>query len=156
MMRADDAAVNEVLGFILSFALSAIFLMLAMSSFWQARNNSDSVITATELRSIADRVAAGIVEAGLVGQEWPNATMNITIQIPQALNGHDYYVNATRSLVYVNATDGFASASASTFKLDAVSGFAVGGKAYSGNEHVTVTYSLQDNGVRRDINIHGE
>ena len=154
--KRDDSAVSEVLGFILSFALSAIFLMLAMSSFWTARNNSDGVITGSELRAIADRIAGAVVEAGLVGQEWPNSTMNVTVQIPQTLNGHDYYVEGRLWGIYVNATDGFATASATTFKLDALQNFAVSGRAYSINEHVTVTYSLQDAGATKNIHLHGE
>lgn len=152
LLRRDDGAVSEVLGFVLSFALSAIFLMLAMTSFWTAKNNSDAVITASELKTIADRVAAAVVEAGLVGAEYPNATMNITVPLPQQLNGHDYYVQARAWGVYVNATDGSLSSNATTFKLDAISEFQVSGLAYSSNEYVIVTYSYQP--PKRDIQIH--
>lgn len=151
----NDSGVSEVIGFILAFALSAVFLMISMSSFWAARSNSDAVLTASELRAIADKVASGIVQAGLLGQEWKNATMNVTVPIPQTLNGHDYYVQARPWGVYVNTTDGFATSNATTFKLDAVLDFDVGGLVYSSNEHVTITYSLQPVN-RRDIHIHGE
>lgn len=147
---------SEVLGFILSFALSAVFLMIALNSFYAAKGNTEAVVTAVELRAIADRVAARVVEAGLIGQEFPNATYNVTLPIPVELNGLPYYVNATATAIYVNATNGELSASASTLRLDAVTGFAVFGRAESSNGHVTVTYSLQNAGATRSIRIHGE
>lgn len=141
MRRSDDRAVNEVLGFVLSFALSAIFLMIAMSSFWTAKSNSESVLTGTEMKAVADRVASAIVDAGLIGQEFPNSTFNQTVAVPQLLNDHDYYVQATNATVYVNSTDGSFHAVASTFKLDAVAGIWVGGTSYSSNQNVHIEYT---------------
>lgn len=152
----DDRGVSEVLGFILSFALSAVFLMIALTSFYAAKSNTEAVVSAVELRAIADRVSARVVEAGLIGQEFPNATYNVTIPIPTDLSGVPYYVNATASAIYVNASTGELSAHASTLRLDAVTGFVVSGRAESSNGRVTITYSLQDAGAIRNIRIHGE
>ena len=155
----DDRGFTEVLGFILSFALSAVFLMIAMSSFYTARSNTDSVLAASELKSIADRVASRIVEAGLVGQEFPNATINLTVVIPQDINGHPYQVVAKATGVWVNATDAPYSGMATVFKVDAVSGVAVSGTTYSSLQHLIVTYSLQNPTAAtptRDIHIHGD
>lgn len=156
MRRSNDEGVSEVLGFILSFALSAVFLMIALNSFYAAKGNTEAVVNAVELRAIADRVSARVVEAALIGQEFPNATYNVTIAVPTDLNGLPYYVEATASTIYVNASGGQLSASASTLRLDAVTGFAVSGRAESSNGHVTVTYSLQNAGAIRSIRIHGE
>lgn len=150
----DDGAITEVVGFVLSFALSAMFLLIAMNSFWVAKDNTDSVVTAVELKTIANRVAAKIVEAGLSAQEFPNATLNITVPLPQELNGHIYYVEATPSMVIVKSTDGALSASATTFKLDAVPDITVSGTVHSSGEILVVSYSLQDG--KPDIRIHGE
>lgn len=155
----DDRGITEVLGFILSFALSAIFLMIAMSSFYAARNNTDGVVAASELRSVADRVATRIVEAGLVGQEFPNATANLTLQIPQSINGHPYQVVAKNTGIWVNTTDADYSGAASVFKIDAVAGVLVHGTVYSSNERLIVSYSLQDIDdpvPTLDIFIHGD
>lgn len=156
--RRDDRAVSEVLGFVLSFALSAVFLMIALTSFYAAKNNTDSVVVAVELRSIADRVAGGVIEAGLMGQEFPNATFNLTLAIPFDLQGAPYYVNATKSQIYVNASSGEVSASASTLKLDAVTGFEVSGRVESSAERVIITYSLLPSGSSniKNIRIHGD
>lgn len=150
----DDTAVSEVVGFILSFALSAIFLLIAMNSFWVAKENTDGVVTAVELKTIANRVAARIVEAGLAAQEFPNATLSVALPLPQELNGHGYYVVATPGVVYVNSTDGTLSATATTFKLDAVPDVRVSGTVHSANERLVVAYSWLNG--KRDIRIHGD
>lgn len=152
--RRDDGAITEVVGFILSFALSAVFLIIAMNSFWVAKDNTDGVVTAVEMKTIANRVAGKIVEAGLAAQEFPNATLEITVPLPQELNGHIYYVEATPSMVLVKSTDGTLSASATTFKLDAVPDITVSGTAHSSGELLVVSYSLKDG--KPDIRIHGE
>jgi hypothetical protein len=139
----DDEGVSEVIGYILSFALSAVFLMIALSSFWTARNNTDGVLAGSELKAIADRVAGRIVEAGLVGQEFQNATFNATVPLPKEINGHPFMVVATNATIYVNATDADFKATATTFNLQSLSGFYVWGTAYSSNERLLITYSLQ-------------
>ena len=152
----DEGGVSEVVGFILSFAISAVFLMISLNTFFLARANSDDVVTAAELKTIADRVAARIVEAGFVGQEFPNATLNITINLPQDLNGHPFIVEARSHAIYANTTDLPLSAQATTFNLDAVQGVVVSGTVYSSNERLVITYSLQDAGSTRSIHIHEE
>lgn len=153
---SDDRAVSEVIGFVLSFALSAVFLMISLNTFFVAKNNSDDVVTGAELKTIADRVASRIVEAGLIGQEFPNSTLNLTLNIPSSLNSHSYYIEARTHGVYANVTDGALSASSTTFSLESVAGFEVTGLVYSGAERVIVTYSLQDGGSRKSIHIHSE
>ena len=161
MFRRDDGAVSEVIGFVLSFALSAVFLLIALSSFWMAKDNTDSVVTAVELKTIANRVSARIVEASLVAQEFPNATLNLTVPLPQDLNGHPYFVKATAAEVVVYSADGTLSANATTFKLDAVPNVRVEGLVASSGEFLVVSYSLQpdpqnSNVFLRHIRIHGE
>lgn len=151
----DDRGVNEVLGFILTFALSAIFLMMALTSFYTARNNSEDVITGVEMKSVADRVATAIVDAGIVGQEFPNATLDLVVEVPTDLNGRPYAIEATSTNVYGNTTDGMVSARATTFRLDAVTNVQVSGLVQSLHGRVIVTYSLLPGNVR-DIQIHGE
>lgn len=154
-LTRDDSGVSEVIGFVLSFALSAMFLMISLNTFFLAKNNSDDVVTAAELKTIADRVAARIVEAGLIGGEFPNATLNVTINIPQSLNGHPYYVEARPYGVFANTTDLPLSATATTFKLDAVVGFTVDGTVYSGGERLVIEYSDRPD-IGQRIRIHGE
>lgn len=149
-MRARDEAVTEVIGYVLSFAISAIFLLIALNVFYQARANTEEVLTGVELKSIADKVASHIVAAGLVGQEFPNATLQERFDIPKDLNGRGYNVTGTSTEVKVATVDGGLSATATTLKLDA-SGITVSGTVYSSQERITVTYRL--NGAARQITI---
>jgi hypothetical protein len=143
VFRRDDQAVTEVVGYILTFALSAIILLISVQSFTVARQNSDGVVTAVELKAIASRVATRVIEAGLVSQEFPNSTFTMVINIPQELNGHEYTVVVDSEKVTVTALDGTAVAEATTLRLDAISGLQVSGATvYSSNERVTIEYSL--------------
>ncbi|GEM_PF-4360568 len=151
----DDSGTSEVIGFILSFALSSIFLLIALSTYHQASDNTDGVVTGVELKAVADRIATRVVDAGLIGQEFPNASLNITMDLPQTANGHSYLVTANASTISVAATDGTVSASSTTFKLDAVSGVTVSGSVYSTQERIVITYSLQNGGSTKQIVIHG-
>ncbi|MEA3202142.1 MAG: hypothetical protein QOE90_3570 [Thermoplasmata archaeon] len=153
--RRDDRAVSEVIGFILSFALSSVFLLIALGTYYQASGNTDNVITGVELKGVADRVATRIVDAGLIAQEFPNASLNITMDLPQTANGHSYLVTATATAVWVNATDGVAQSNSTTFKLDQVSGISISGSVYSTQERIVVGYSLQSAGTSKQIVIHG-
>lgn len=153
--RNDDAAVTEVIGYVLSFALSAIFLLLALNVFWAARDNTATVTTAVELKTIADRVASRVIEMGAVSQEFPNSTMNITIKVPQTLNGQTYTVTATGAEVTAATRDGLLSADATNFKVDALPGVVVTGSVDSSNERIVVQYDLLSTGVKQ-IRIRGE
>lgn len=155
MRRMDDEATSEVVGYILSFALSSIFLLIALTTYYQASGNTDSVVTAVELKAIADRVATRVVDAGLVAQEFPNASLNISMDLPQTVNGHSYLVTASPTTITVKATDGSVTASSSTFKLEAVGGISVSGSVYSTQERIIIGYSLQNGGATKQIVIHG-
>lgn len=138
--RRDDRGVNEVVGYILTFALSAIILLISVQSFTVARQNSDSVVTAVELKAIANRVAARVVEAAQLSEEFPNATYSVTLNIPQDLNGHPYYVELDENRVLAVTDGGEAAAEATLFNINETS-ITVSGKVHSSNERIIVTFS---------------
>lgn len=138
--RSDDRGVNEIVGYILTFALSAIILLISVQSFTVARQNSDSVITAVELKAIANRVATRVVEAAQLSQEFPNATYSVTINVPQDLNGHPYYVQLDGNRVYAVTSNGDAAAEATLFNLPAT-GLSVTGTVQSSAERIIITYA---------------
>lgn len=154
MLRRDDGAVTEVIGYVLSFALSAIFLLIALNLFYGAKGNTEQVVDGVELRSIADRVATRIVEAGLVSQEFENATLNYTINIPQSLNGRPYWVRAGSDQITAGTVDGTLTATSTTFKLEVISGMTVSGTVQSSSERVIVTY--RQVAGNPTITIHGD
>ena len=137
-----DGAVTEVIGYVLSFALSAIFLLIALSVFDAARANTEAVVTGVELKTIADRVASRIVELGLVSQEFPDAQMDVTLTIPQSLNGRLYTIDAAADVVTVTTDDGELSATATTFRTEEIELISVDGEVGSSNELVRITYQM--------------
>lgn len=139
LIRNEDG-VTEVVGYILTFALSAIILLISVQSFTVARQNSEAVITVVEMRNIANRIATRVVEAGLAGQEFPNATFEVVVNIPKEFNGREYSIQLMPEQVLVVSTDGLTTVSASTFRLDAIYQN-VGGTVYSQSERVIVSYS---------------
>lgn len=145
--RRNDEGVTEIIGYVLSFALSAVFLLIALNVFYAARGNTDDVVTGVELKSIADRIAARVVEAGLVSQEFPNATMNTTLNIPQALNDRPYSVWVVGGVIAVGTDDGELNATATTFKLESLPGLTVSGYARSSNERIIISYLGEANQI---------
>lgn len=152
--RDDDDAVTEVIGYVLSFALSAVFLLLALNVFWAARANTEHVTTGVELKAVADRVAARIVELGLISQEFPAARMNATLDIPQSFNGRLYTITAIKENVTASTNDGELEANATNFRLDALPGIAVSGAVDSSNGRLVVQY--EPVGITPTIRIKGE
>jgi hypothetical protein len=150
-LSRDDEAVTEVIGYVLSFALSAMFLLISLNVFDSARDNTDHVLTGVELKTIADRVAGRIVELGLVSQEFPEARMNITLSIPQSLNGRIYTVTASATQVLAATNDGEVTARATTFKSGVTVPAGIAGVVDSSNERLLVKYSRTDG-----ITISGE
>lgn len=155
-LSRDDRGVTEVVGFILSFAISAIFLLIALNTFYTAKGNTDAMVQGVELKTIADQVASRVVEAGLVGQEFPESRMDLALDVPQTINGVSYTIRIDNDAVRVSADDGSATATATTFRLDAVSGMVVSGTVRSELERVVITYEQTGPaGARiREITIH--
>lgn len=143
LFRRNDKAVTEVIGYVLSFALSAIFLLIALNVFSAARGNTEHVVTGVELKTIADRVAGHVVELGLVSQEFPNATMEIRLVIPQSLNGKLYTVTATAAKVSAATNDAQITVDSTTYKTESLPDIAVGGDVDSSNEQLRLRYSYE-------------
>ncbi|HET6404326.1 MAG TPA: hypothetical protein VFH78_06740 [Candidatus Thermoplasmatota archaeon] len=145
---------TEVIGYVLSFALSAIFLLIALNVFSAARGNTEHVVTGVELKTIADRVAGHIVDLGLVSQEFPNASMEVALIIPQSLNGRLYTVTAAPHLVTATTNDGAIYADSTTYRTEVLPNIAVSGSVDSSNERLILRYQLD--GTTRRIQISGE
>jgi len=88
----DEAAVNEVLGFILMFALSSIILIFSLRAFTTAQDSSNDLVAAVELKNIANRISARLVQAGNVGQEFPQAEFKVVIRLPDEIAGYRYTI----------------------------------------------------------------
>lgn len=137
---ADEGAVQEVVGFILMFALSSVILLISVQSFMGAKESSEEVLAGVELKAIATRVSSRLVDAGIVAQDFPDATFTVTLSVPRQVAGYEYEVEARPSEVVVTSLEGGLSARATTFRLEALAGLTVSGSAYSSRGEIEIAY----------------
>ncbi|PKK81685.1 MAG: hypothetical protein CVT47_01135 [Thermoplasmata archaeon HGW-Thermoplasmata-2] len=137
-VRRDRSAVSSVVGFILSFALSALILIVSMFSFTSMQESVYARSAEMELKDLGNRVVAGISESIEVRRNFPNATYSRTISLPAEIKGHQYYVEATGDRVYVNSTDGKIRIASTTYKASAENVF-IFGRIYSSSMYLIVS-----------------
>lgn len=152
MMAAlrEDAAVSEVLGFILMFGISAIVLVAALDSFRTARDTADDIAAATAVKLVGDRVGSVLLEASEAAAELPNATFERRLGLPGGVAG-GYGIEATTGALWVNTSDGRIRWNATNFRLDQVAGLVVGGRADVSEDGAVaiIRYALDASGSRR-------
>lgn len=136
----DDEAVSEVIGFIMMFALSAIILIFTLRAFDITHTRTREASAEVQLQGLADRVSSRVVQAGLVAERYPNATLEVRVDLPESVEGFGYTVAGTNSTVYVNSTDGQVEQNSTTFETQAIDGVWIHGTVFSGPYDLTVTY----------------
>lgn len=139
-LRRSDDAVAEVVGFIMMFAISAMILVFTMQAFDTTRKRTRRASAEVQLQAIADQVATRVVQAGMVGAQYPNATFNVTTRLPDHIEGFRYKVTGTNNTVYVNSTNEMVTRNSTTFETGAISGIWVHGTVYSGPWDLVVHY----------------
>ncbi len=135
-----DGGTVEVIGFILTFAISAVVLTISTQAFRGAQDQTDALVTGVELRGIADRVASRVLQAGSLAQEFPNATLSVRVRAPVSAAGHPFAVEGERDRVWANATDDSFTANSTTYKLEVVPLLDVTGRVPSGRNWLRVEY----------------
>lgn len=153
LSRRDDAA-SEIMGYIMMFALSAGVLVISLQSFSVAKESSEELVASSEMQAIANRVAARLVEVSKVAEEFPNATYNVTLRVPEQIQGRNYRVHVNETDVRVATPEGDLAANATTFKLDAVTDLTINGTALSSSGRVIVSYEKDALG-RKWLNVTG-
>ncbi|HEV8360450.1 MAG TPA: hypothetical protein VGR28_08365 [Candidatus Thermoplasmatota archaeon] len=145
-LRRCEAAVSEVIGYILMFFLSSAILMLSMQAFLYSRNTTDDLRTATELKLISERLSGEVAQAGLVASDMPDAIYEATVILPD-MHGVSYYVNASGGQVWANTTDGRFQANSTAFNIDALlnPNLVLDGTVYSSQGYAKVHYEKQGN-----------
>lgn len=135
-----DAAVSEVIGFILMFALSAMILVFTLEAFDVTRTQTERANTGVQLEALADRISSRVVQAGLVSERHPNVTFQVEAKLPDTVEGLGYRVQGTNSTIYVNTTNGQVTANSTTFETEALDDVWVHGEVYSGPWDLEVRY----------------
>lgn len=149
-LRSCEAAITEVLGYVLMLFLSTAVLVLSLQAFLDSREQSQNLLAATELRIVSDRIAQEVLQASVVAVDLPNGTYAATIKLPE-LGGRAFYVNASHGKVYANTTDGVISANITAFEVEALN-LQLLGTVYGAQGYARVTYEKWPSGWRT-INI---
>ncbi|MFA5945182.1 MAG: hypothetical protein WC876_12030 [Candidatus Thermoplasmatota archaeon] len=98
VLRGDSEGVSEVIGYLLTFGILSMVLVLAMSAF--SVGQEAAVGRAVELRaeSAAARVAGVVVQtAVLAEQQGTGISVAYLVDLPQQLEGRDYTVRLERA-----------------------------------------------------------
>lgn len=140
--RSDDAATVEVIGFILAFALSSVLLVYSTQAFMRSQETTDHVVAGVELRAVANRVSTRILQAGIIAEDFPNATYTLRVRIPEDTVGRPYQLNATEANVTASLVLETLATNATTYKLDALDHLYVDGGVYSSAKQIEVTYNF--------------
>ncbi|MHB8605557.1 MAG: hypothetical protein ACYDCK_09925 [Thermoplasmatota archaeon] len=141
--RRSDAAVSEIIGYMLAFALSSVILVLSLRSFVTARDSSNAIVTGVELKGVADRISTRIVQEAVISQAFPNATINLTTHVDPTFAGQYYTMTATKFSTYANTSGQgavYATGNSTNYKIDALPNIKVEGVVGSSNEWVVVSY----------------
>lgn len=137
----DEDAANEIIGFILMFAVSSIILVFSTQTYLASQENTDHLLRGVELKSVAARVATQVTHAGLVADEFPNATYTALMRVPVKVAGQNYDVSVDADSVDAAAVESDASASSTTYNLGTVQYVTVSGTAPGHGEWLNLTYS---------------
>lgn len=132
----DKNGVSAVVGFILSFLISALILSASILAFTSALDITYRRAAEMELQDLANRIVAGVEHAVEIYIKFPNATYVRTIPVLEEVKGRQYYIQATNDTIYVNTTDGI-SVKSTTYRAEVI-GIKISGKVYSGARSLSI------------------
>lgn len=122
-----DAAVSEVVGYLLVFGILSAILILSMVAFNLIQDRAEENVAAIEGESIAQRVASAVVNAALFVEDNYDPAAPATaptylqpIDLPLAVQGRDYSIALDGVENQVEVTiDGLAPVTAPLFSAGA-------------------------------------
>jgi hypothetical protein len=93
-LAGDSAAVSEVIGFLLTFGILSVMLVMSMYAFGVAAKGAQTQAVELHAESAATRVAGVVVEAAvLVEQQGTTSpTLAYVLDLPDDLEGRSYLV----------------------------------------------------------------
>jgi hypothetical protein len=146
-LRRDDAAVSEVIGYIMVFALSAGVLILSLQAFMLSRDTTDNLRAAQTLRIVSERVAAEVQQASIVAAEMSDASYEGQVSLP-TLSGRSFYIQAWGDRVYANSTDGRILAESGVLNVQELGSLTLQGTVQGSQGYVKVRYDRVAAGTR--------
>ncbi|HET6398999.1 MAG TPA: hypothetical protein VFH47_05545 [Candidatus Thermoplasmatota archaeon] len=103
---AAEAAVSEVLGQVLTFAILGVLVTGALLAFGPLRERTEAGVARTEAEAAATRVAAAVVQAAVLAEHGSHAATGEAsrthVPLPRDLAGHAYRVTLEASAVRID------------------------------------------------------
>lgn len=89
-----DAAVTEVIGYLLVFGILSLVLVLSMSAFGVAEEGAKERVVQLRAESAAARVAGVVVQTSILAEkQGSGAAVSYLVDLPGQLEGTDYQVS---------------------------------------------------------------
>lgn len=104
MRSSDDVAASEVIAYTFMLALGAVALTLAMNVMTDTQEDANRIAAGAQLKQVAEIVAGHIQEAARVAVVAPNATYEMSFEIPESIGRFPY--NGTIKAVNCNDPSG--------------------------------------------------
>ncbi len=94
-LRHDDAAVSEVIGYILSLGILSILLISTLVGFGVAQNNTAERAVLVQGDAMLQEISGTAIQAALFAEDNPDTDLEFTgrINLPFDLEGHPYTVD---------------------------------------------------------------
>ena len=91
--RGDASGVSEVIGFMLTFSIISLILVLGMLAFRDAEADAKDRAVELHAQGVADRVASMVVEGALFAEnQGTSASFSYRLDLPTDLEGRGYRV----------------------------------------------------------------
>lgn len=93
-LRGDSSGVSEVVGFLLTFGILSIMLVMSMYAFDVAAQGAEERAVALHAESAAARVAGVIVEVAVLAEQQGSSdpSMAYVVELPEELESYSYEV----------------------------------------------------------------
>ncbi len=89
----DQDGVSEVIGFMLTFGIISMILIISMVAFADVQEEAEARVVELHAEAVADRVAGIIVEAALFAEvQGPSSRFQYRLDLPLDFEGADYTV----------------------------------------------------------------
>lgn len=122
--HADDAAVSEVIGQILSLGIMSALLITSLLGFSVAKDNAIEQAVAVRGDALLQKVSTTAIQAALFAEDNAGSgfTLNATIDLPFDIEGHQYMVDLDADEVFFIFPTFQVTVSAPLFQAGAGSG----------------------------------
>lgn len=93
--RHDDAAVSEVIGYILTLGILSTLLITALLGFGVAKDNTAERAVTVQADALLQEISGSAIQAALFAEDNPDTDLEFTgrIDLPTALEGHPYTID---------------------------------------------------------------